>query len=151
MSRTMGGPNLRAVPPLPATRRTLLGTMGAALLLVAPAAGEAKAAELDGPLLAAIATWEPWERERHAVEALTADDPTYSARFATYAGPWHEHMRNIMDLPARTPEGVHGKIRVLRALLHNHAGYGDGLHEGSSPSEDFAWALCRDVLGRAGV
>lgn len=152
MSRVMAcGPDMRAVPPQPATRRTLLGSMGAALLLVAPAAGEAKAAELDGPLLAAIARWEPWERERLTVEALDDDDPTYEARFDAYAGPWHDCMRDIMDLPARTPEGIQGKTRVLRALLRNHLGYRGGLHEDSSPSEHFAWSLCQDLLGRAGA
>ena len=148
----MNRASMAAIPPVPAaTRRNLFGAAGAMLLLSAAEAGPAKAAELDGELLAAIAQWEPWERERHAVEALDGDDPTYDARFDAYAEPWHECMQDIMDLPARTPEGIQGKTRVLRALLQNHAGHGSGLHEGSSPSEHFAWSLCQDMLGRAGA
>ncbi len=46
-------PNPHQAPPVPiATRRDLFGTMGALLLLTAAEAGPAKAAELDGDLIA---------------------------------------------------------------------------------------------------
>ena len=56
------------------------------LLLTAAEAGRAKAADLDGELLAAFARWQPWEREPHAVEVLAGDDPTYDGRFEAYSG-----------------------------------------------------------------
>ena len=151
--RLQRAPAPHRAPPVPAaTRRDLFGAMGALLLLTAAEAGPAKAAELDGRLLALVARWEPWERERLAVAALDGDDPALEARFDAYTAPWHDLMYEIMDAPARTPEGIHAKARVLRALLANHEDFGSR-HEPSSasPSEHFAWSLVSDILGRAGA
>ena len=61
-------------------------------------------------------------------------------------------MAEVMDLPARTPEGIHAKAVVLRALLENHTGIsGRYENEDTSPSEEFAWSLVDDLLGRAGA
>ena len=143
---------LAALPPVSgATRRNLFGTMGAMLLLTAAEAGPAKATELDGELLAAFARWQPWDRERIAVESLADDDPTYDDRFTAYSGHWHARMLEIMDLPARTPEGICCKATVLRSLLQNHTGIGPYPNESVTPSEAFAWSLVNDMLGRAGA
>ncbi len=111
----------------------------------------AQAADLDGELLAAYAHWRPWEAERKRVVALAISDPTWDARFDAYTDAWHAGMAEMKRMPARTPEGLEVKARVMRALLENHVGYEDGLIEGASPSEEFAWSLVNDMLGRVGA
>jgi len=106
---------------------------------------------LDGELLAAYARWLPWEAERKRVVALALGDPTWDARFDAYTDAWHAGMAEMMRIPARTPEGLDAKARVMRALLENHVGCEDGLIEGASPSEEFAWSLVNDRLGRSGA
>ncbi len=106
---------------------------------------------LDGELLAAYARWLPWEAERKRVVALALGDPTWDARFDAYTDAWHAGMAEMMRMPACTPEGLEVKARVMCALLENHVGYEDGLIEAASPSEEFAWSLVNDMLGRAGA
>ena len=133
------------------SRRQLFGGTVSLMLLAATEAGAAKAQELDGDLLAAYRRWLPWEEERLRVEALPLGDETFDARYKAYTGDWHDTMAEIMELPARTPEGINAKARVMRALLDNHIGL-CAIDDGSaSASEQFAWSLLDDMLGRAGA
>ena len=142
MSRSMA-----AVPPVSAaTRRDLFGTMGAMLLLTAAEAGPAKAAELDGNLLAlcneAVALH---EASTDATDAIMATDPplarlqSTAAWKAVYArsATWHELCAEIADMPARTPEGLRAKAIVLRRVI--------------ALEEPLVASLCRDLLGRIGA
>lgn len=144
MSRASG----RAIP----ARRDLFGAGAALLLLGTAAAGASKARELDGELLTAFRDWQPWERERQAVAKLDDEDPTWQARFDAFSGEWHDLVEEITDLPARTPEGIAIKARVLRAVLLNHVvdeDDGEADKGQASTSETLAWSLVSDMLGRA--
>ena len=142
MIRTMA-----AVPPVPsATRRDLFGTIGAMLLLSAAEAGPAKAAELDGELLAlcdqAVAIHEQDAVAFDAIEdaGLEMNSPAGKAAWdAIYArsATWRDLCDRITDLPARTPEGMAGKAKVLRRVV--------------ALEEPLVASLCRDILGRAGA
>lgn len=140
-------PSTHEAPPVSsATRRDLFGTMGALLLLTAAEAGLAKAAELDGELLAlcdeAVMLHEGSVAMTDAIEA--ADPALYGpgskvAWEAVYArsDAWRDLCAQIAVLPARTPEGLIGKARVLRRVV--------------ALEEPLVASLCRDVLGRVGA
>jgi hypothetical protein len=158
MSRTVHGPDLRAVPPLPATRRTLLGSMGAALLLVAPAAGEAKAkaAELDGELLAwcaaALAIDRESDRLWDAAVAVGANAPSdhpawisYEANEDATLGRWHELLQVIGETPARTPEGLRAKAATARCAMPTER------VDDAAPCDRLALSLYADMCGRVGA
>ena len=140
-------PNPHQAPPVSAaTRRELFGTMGALLLLTAAEAGTAKATELDGELLAlcneAVALHEGSVAATDTMEAaeLMHSGPGSAAAWdAVYASTatWHELCAEIADLPARTPEGLLGKAKVLRRVV--------------ALEEPLVASLCRDILGRAGA
>ncbi len=140
-------PDPHQAPPVSvATRRDLFGTMGALLLLTAAEAGPAKAAELDGELLAlcdeAVALHKRQETAFDAMEEAglllsnPANRPAWDAIYAD-TDTWHDLCAEIADLPARTPEGLIGKAKVLRRVV--------------ALEEPLVASLCRDLLGRAGV
>ena len=157
-------PDPHAAPPVAiATRRDLFGTMGAMLLLTAAEAGTAKVAELDGKLLATFREWQPWDRERQAVDAIYREFPDSHApdgrhiaddRFDAYTDRWHALVQEITETPARTPEGIMVKATVLRSTLVDY-GTGDAArpaHEDDiTPPNRLAWSLVNDMLGRAGA
>ncbi len=140
-------PDPHAAPPVSiATRRDLFGTMGALLLLTAAEAGPAKAAELDGELLAlcdeAVALHKENVAATDAIEAagLMHSGPGSAAAWAVVyhrSATWRDLCAEIADLPARTPEGLIGKAKVLRRVV--------------ALEEPLVASLCRDLLGRAGV
>ena len=157
-------PNPHAAPPVAiATRRDLFGTMGAMLLLTAAEAGTAKAAELDGRLLAAVREWQPWDRERRAVNAIYREFPDSHApdgrhiadeRFDAYTDQWHALVDEIVETPARTPEGIMVKATVLRSALEDYRSGDAGCpanEDNITPSDRLAWSLVTDMLGRVGA
>jgi len=119
LSVPVRAPDPHALPPLSsATRRSVFGQMGAALLLVAPAAGEAKAAELDGELLALCGEYVAIQRdERAAVAAMALEESRafhaahLSAMFRDGPTPAALLLQRIAGLPARTPDGVRAKAQ----------------------------------------
>lgn len=79
-------PNPHMPPPVSAaTRPDLFGTMGAMLLLSAAEAGSAKAAELDGELLArraeALSLCAEADRITDVVDDLPLSDPRWKAAY----------------------------------------------------------------------
>ena len=140
-------PNPHAAPPVSvATRRDVFGTMGAMLLLTAAEAGPAKAAELDGELLAlcdeAVALHEAGNAIYDRIErtGLTHASPEGAAAWnSIYNGSatWRDLCAEIADMPARTPEGLRAKAVVLRRIV--------------ALEEPLVASLCRDLLGRVGA
>ncbi len=139
-------PDPHAAPPVAiATRRDLFGTMGALLLLTAAEAGPAKAAELDGELLACCAEAHAIDQaaDRWADLALAA--PAGSAReqelwdLAQVGMPrFHDLAAQVTAIQPRTPEGLRAKAKL--ALSYTEEG---GNHY------DIAVAVLRDVCGSA--
>ncbi len=142
-------PDPHAAPPVSvATRRDLFGTMGAMLLLTAVEAGPAKAAELDGELLAlcdeAVALHEAGDvaletlldAVQDGTRPAVAKGDDWEAVYAESA-TWHDLCAQIADIPARTPEGLLGKAKVLRRVV--------------ALEEPLVASLCRDLLGRVGA
>ena len=140
-------PNPQQAPPVStATRRDLFGTMGALLLLSATEAGQAKASELDGELLAlcdeAVALHQGSVAATDAIDApglmqgSPKDEAAWEAAYARSA-TWRDLCEEIAALPARTPEGLVGKARVLRRVV--------------ALEEPLVASLCRDLLGRVGA
>lgn len=111
------------------------------LLLAAAAAGQAKAAELDGELLALEA-----EFHRHSAEAdkqfhlsTRCDDPAEQAAEAAMKRAGHAWDR-MAELPARTPEGLRAKATAIEAYLPEYY-----------PDDDvprLVASLLRDIMGR---
>ena len=157
-------PDPHAAPPVAiATRRDLFGTMSAMLLLTAAEAGTAKAAELDGELLAAFRKWQPWDRERQAIDAIYSEFPHSYApdgrhiaddRFDACTDQWHALVDEITETPARTPEGILVKATVLRSALVDY-GIGNATRPADeddiTPPDCLAWSLVTDMLGRVGA
>ncbi len=126
----------------------------AMLVLAAAAAGQTKAAELDGELLALCREF----GERNArSEELNRFEELFPSSHPQSVAAWLEigalvergwEIRDrVATLQARTPEGLLAKARV--ALWETCDGAPeDGPSEGSG--SQVAWSLARDVLGRAG-
>ena len=125
----------------PTSRRQLFGAGGALLVLGAAPAGPGKAAELDGELLEVAA----------GIAAIDRQFATWNkARASVSNAEWREELAayweladRVTDLPARTPEGLQAKARVLRSVYDSLAG-----HEGDRISEHLH-SLVRDVLREA--
>ena len=135
-------PDPHAAPPVSiATRRDVFGTMGALLLLTAAEAGTTKAVELDGELLECCA--EAAALEAHA-RALTKGipssgrSPEWEAADAMLEEAYDLRERAI-ELPARTPEGLQAKAKVVAARINDDDPIVMGM----------AFSIARDVLGRA--
>ncbi len=142
-------PDPHAAPPVSiVTRRDLFGTMGAMLLLTAAEAGPAKAAELDGELLSLcdeavalhassdVATDRLLDAIQDGTRPAVARGNDWDAVYAQTAA-WHALCARIADIPARTPEGLIGKAKLLRRVV--------------ALEEPLVASLCRDLLGRAGA
>ena len=130
-----------------AARRDVLGSFGAMLILSSVEAGSAKAAELDGELIAVCAAAAAADDQSMAlldpVDDLLMSDPRCKAAWDQS----HQVMRGYSagvkraaELPARTPEGLRAKAELaLRSLMPN-----DDEHL-------LVVSLLRDMLGRAGA
>jgi hypothetical protein len=123
----------------------------AMLVLAAAAAGQAKAEELDGELLARCAEFQTVEDEfdglwkKYAVvDSSSPEGERLSAEQDVLVSRIYELREAISDLPARTPEGIKAKTRVaFRDLSPNEAW----------PEQAEAWmafSVLRDILGRTG-
>ena len=149
-------PNPHAAPPVAiATRRNMFGTMGAFLLLTAAEAGDAKAQELDGELMACCSELLAIDAESDRLDAVAAatdgGDPRHPAWFAAddYSDAtndrWHELANQIVATPARTPEGLRAKVQAARTAIHGEA------KDTPDPMDRLAWSVFDDVLGRVGA
>jgi hypothetical protein len=127
----------------------------AMLVLAAAAAGQAKAEELDGELLALCREF--GERNTRIEELTLVEESFFPLNHPQNVAAWLEiralvergwEIRDrVATLQARTPEGLLAKARV--ALWETCDGDPEaGPIEGSGTK--VAWSLARDVLGRAG-
>ena len=107
--------------------------------------------ELDGELLAAFRKWQPWDRERQAIDAIYSEFPHSYApdgrhiaddRFDSGTDQWHALVDEITETPART-------------MLHRRSAHGGdraGLagREGSGMTgRPFRWPLSSSCAGDA--
>ena len=144
-------PNPHQAPPVSvATRRDLFGTMGAMLLLTAAEAGPAKAAELDGELLADCADFETINR---AHVASGYDASLSDAHCAAVSATRYGLLDRITRAVPRTPEGLVAKVQAVRTALHTDVPemLADTFLDCALPYHLLADSLCRDLLGRAGA
>ena len=119
-------------------RRAVAGSGVAMLVLAAAAAGQAKADELDGELLALCNE----ACDIHANSVRIEDDYEaqglpipYEALIWPETARWHALCAEIAETPARTPEGMRAKARVLADV--------------TALEEPLVASLCSDLLGRA--
>jgi hypothetical protein len=119
------------------------------LVLAAAAAGHAKAQELDGELLALcdefhanrVETDIIWEVDMPAVGSPEA------SRSEALVDRYHELRAELAELPARTPEGIAAKARII---LTEFAGEDEAENYPAQydPRGALALSLARDILGR---
>ena len=127
----------------------------AMLVLAAASAGSAQAAELDGELLALCQEIGVVSGETDRISDALEDIPwrewemhPLRARRCELSDRFCELREMIADAPARTPEGIRAKARVVLAEF-------DGDDEWEKypgqydPSGALALSLARDLLGRA--
>lgn len=125
----------------------------AALLLLAPvAAGPAKATEIDGELLARCGEYQAADREAAQISceleglpdgtSRLVHDPV-SARLHAAMTRSADALGSIINLPARTPEGIAAKAAVLRIATS------DGMYTAPDLHELLALSLADDITGRA--
>jgi hypothetical protein len=96
-------------------RRDLFGSAAALLLLAAPAAGPAKAQELDGDLLDLVAEFHDLHAELDRLAASDAPDDAYDA----VNEDWLAVLEEAIALPARTPEGLRAKASLFLPAMRN--------------------------------
>jgi hypothetical protein len=127
LTRNVEVPTMRAIHTPTTSRRALCGA-GASLLLLLGAAGETKAAELDGELLAACERfiWLEGEFSRNNevyADALPGRETTeQQAAEAAVKIIFAEQCRlglRIAAMQAKTPEGLQAKARVIVAHLND--------------------------------
>ena len=128
--------------------------MGALLLLTAVEAGSAKAAELDGELLECCTEALAIDRESNRLWevacALPGDLTGHEPAFLAYdehedatLGEWHDVVRRISSMPARTPEGLRMKAAVARCAMPGER------KDDLAPCDRLALSLYADMLGSA--
>jgi len=116
------------------TRRSLFGAGAGLMLLAAQAAGGAKAAELDGELLALEAELQALEKE--------ADAAAWSDDLNRILDRYWQIADRIGAIPARTPEGIQCKARVLRSVRNMLV-----VEDESDHISRHTLGLVRDLLG----
>jgi hypothetical protein len=136
------------------SRRDAAAGSLAMLVLAAAAAGQAKAEELDGELLALC---REFHDNNHEFARLTdiycyLDSTTprgieIDGKLAVIVERLHELRGEISDLAARTPEGIRAKAAVVLVDLSEDS---SGSMEPTDDQYWSAWSLARDVLGRVG-
>ncbi len=129
------------------SRRQLFGAGAALLLLVPAAAGAAKADELDGELIRLCAEIPGCKATIDCYNRDSASDAEWEAA----DGRWDELVEQIIDTPARTPEGIRAKAAALRCSLHRHLRNSTnpdiGLTDHADEEDLLAWSLVHDILG----
>jgi hypothetical protein len=144
------------------SRRAVLGSGASLLLLTAAAAGPAKADELDGELLDLCIEFQEKEailrRLDNWFRFVDFDGPEHasqqqarSAELDAGNEEWHELLDEIIEIPARTPEGLRAKAAVLLPALNTFAvsEWDAKVEEDATAHERLAWSLAQDLLGRA--
>jgi hypothetical protein len=130
----------------PTHRRAVLhGACAATLtMMTAPAAGPAKAAELDGELIALL------DEARSAFTAWTTrpENPTPTLEEVLERGPWEDMAKQAAIIPARTPEGMRAKAEAIRFFVLESSGNWERFH---TPDQRLALSLAADLLGRSGA
>ena len=132
-------------------RRGLIA--GSALLLVAGAAGSAKAEEQDGELLALCREFEEREAQFKVWDDETEDLPPSHPRVkevrklerALVERGW-EIREEVAELKAHTPEGLQAKAKMVLIDLEDEA---DPTKPCCNHQYLAAVSLARDILGRA--
>ena len=125
----------------------------AMLVLAAAAAGSAKAAELDGELLARCAEFRDLDAELERIndvlgDMLIAERDAHplSQREAEGAERYCDLREIIAEMPARTPEGIQAKAHIVFAEF---CGEDDENFPGQyDPRGALALSLARDLIGR---
>lgn len=133
-------------------RRAIVGSGASLLLLSAAAAGQAKAEELDGELLAACAEFTRAEERLVFIDThpsgLSVGDPRldiWEDGIADANQAWDDAALAVAALRARTPEGVWAKAAAAAAA------YRRSVTDDDDPPADHALigSLFDDLLGRA--
>jgi hypothetical protein len=111
-----------------ATRREVFGASVAMLVVGAAEAGSAKAAELDGELLAACARFHWLEGEYGRLcrltdwplnHIMTPAEEALQARFDAIAEQQRELGERLAEAKPRTPEGLRAKARATLAYMND--------------------------------
>jgi hypothetical protein len=139
------------------SRRDIAAGGIAMLVLAATAAGVDKAAELDGELLAAVAELRERDAEDNKLKLILrgpAGEENERAHKYCDEFLWDrldELVDTIIDLPAKTPEGIRGKAWALELWLNREVpNFIDEKFEDCAESPHLlAMSLARDILGRA--
>ncbi len=126
------------------SRRQLFGASAALLVLGSAAAGSAKAAELDGELLAACADY---HRAHDAMDGPYVSDESNDGNCDAHAAA----LERVVGLSPRTPEGLQAKAAVAyRALMDNVFIYlAIPWREQASREQQIALDVLSDFLGRS--
>ena len=138
-----------------ASRRGLIGSGVAMLVLAATAAGEAKATELDGDILRASTEFHALQErvDRLCAEWEVAavrpnfgrdDDQAFSGRLDELAEAQCARCDVATYTAARTPEGIRAKARILFRELDTSNTNGEAFEDGRYA---LAWSLVCDLLG----
>ncbi len=123
----------------PTGRRQLFGAGGALLVLGAAPAGPGKAAELDGELMEVAAGIAAIDRQFATWNKASAS--VSNAEWQEELAAYWELADRVAGLPARTPEGLQAKARVLRSVYDSLAGHQD------DRISEHVHSLVRDMLG----
>lgn len=126
----------------------------AALILGAAADGQAKAAELDGELLALCQEFHDLQAKMDAADEAAEDSRTgspahrlWEATIRPLVDRSHDVRFEIAELAARTPEGLQAKARVVMADLADGA---DPKFLSYDPQQALGHSLARDIVEGAG-
>ncbi len=137
------------------SRRDIAAGGIAMLVLAAAAAGTDKAQELDGELLELSRESAELSTELDRINDMICDLPRRGGdahplrvRELQASDRFCELRELIADLPARTPEGIQAKARVVLAEFDGDDEYEQypGQYD---PRGALALSLARDILGRA--
>jgi len=131
------------------SRRLLLGTT-AGLAAVGSLATKAAAAERpDAELLAACRSFNRLYGEIQRIDADGNDTPESECNGIVDA--WWNGLNAIIDMPARTPEGIQAKAGATRIALEYLATpmLDETVEADGRGHERLAWSLVNDMLGEA--
>ena len=129
------------------TRRGFMAFTASAV--AAGAAGPAKAVEIDCELLAACRSLSRLYTEIQRIDAT--DDDTPESECNGIVDAWWNGLNAIIDMPARTPEGIQAKAGATRIALEYLATpmLDQTVEADGRGPERLAWSLVNDMLGEA--
>ncbi len=133
------------------TRRNLIAVVtGAAVTAgMMPPTTAAQAAGLDGELLVACARLSALYAQIQRIDA--DDDDTPESEVNGIVDAWWNGLNAIIDMPARTPEGIQAKAGATRIALEYLATpmLDQTVEADGRGHERLAWSLVNDMLGKA--